>query len=57
MLNLVAKKREVIGKKVKTLRKQGLLPAVLYGPKIKTLPLEIDLKEFKKIYEKAGKAL
>ncbi len=56
MLTLSVKTRKELGKKVKNLRKKGILPAVLYGPKIKTLPLEIDLKEFKKIYEKAGES-
>jgi large subunit ribosomal protein L25 len=56
MLSLSAKIREKVGKKVKTLRKKGILPAVLYGPKIKNLPLEIDKKEFEKIYKEAGES-
>lgn len=56
MLKLEAKKREIIGKKVKVLRKQGLLPAVLYGPKVKSLALEIDSKEFDKVYKEAGES-
>lgn len=43
-----------MGKKVKNLRKKGLLPAVLYGPKIKSQPLELDFKLFEKIYGEAG---
>ena len=54
MLSLKAKKRNIKGKKVRGLRKQGLLPAVLYGPKIKNLSIELDLKEFEKIYKEAG---
>lgn len=54
MLNLKAKKRELKGKKVKNLRQQGILPAVLYGPKIKNLSIKLDLKEFEKIYEQTG---
>ncbi|MBZ9569730.1 50S ribosomal protein L25 [Patescibacteria group bacterium] len=56
MLTLSAKIRKEIGKKVKDLRKKGILPAVLYGPEIKNLPLEIDLKEFEKIYKEAGES-
>lgn len=56
MLSLSAKIRKEIGKKVKTLRKTGLLPAVLYGPKIKNLILEINPKEFEKIYQQAGES-
>jgi len=56
MLSLSAKIRKIFGKKVKTLRKQGILPAVLYGPKIKSLPLEVNLKEFEKVYKEAGES-
>ena len=56
MLSLKAKKRETLGKKVSSLRKQGLLPAVLYGPKIKNINIEINQKEFEKVYEQAGES-
>ncbi|GAI44844.1 unnamed protein product, partial [marine sediment metagenome] len=57
MLSLSAKIRKELGKKVKNLRKKGILPGVLYGSKIKdSLPLEIDLKEFEKIYKEAGES-
>ena len=56
MLSLSAKIRKEFGKKVKVLRKKGILPGVLYGPKIETSPLEIDLKEFEKIYKEAGES-
>ncbi|MEA3292965.1 MAG: 50S ribosomal protein L25 [Patescibacteria group bacterium] len=56
MLVLSAVNREILGKKVKILREKGVLPGVLYGPKIKTIPVEIDLKEFEKIYKEAGES-
>lgn len=56
MLSLSAKIRKTQGKKVKALRKKGLLPAVLYGPKIKNQSLEVDFKEFEKIYKEAGES-
>jgi large subunit ribosomal protein L25 len=56
MLALSAKIRKDLGKKVKNLRKKGVLPAVLYGPKIKTQSLELDFKEFEKIYQQAGES-
>jgi len=56
MIILSAKIRKDLGKKTETLRKKGILPAVLYGPKIKNLNLEIDLKEFEKIFEVAGES-
>lgn len=56
MLKLVAKPRKETGKKVRALRKEGKIPAVLYGPKIENLNLEIDQKEFEKILERAGES-
>lgn len=56
MMKLTAKTRKDLGKKVKKLRKEGILPAVLYGPKIKSENLEVDLKEFEKIYKTAGES-
>jgi large subunit ribosomal protein L25 len=47
-LELKADKRELIGKKVKQLRQQGLIPAVIYGRKLKPIALAVDFKEFRK---------
>ena len=54
MLTLKATIRKDLGKKVKNLRKMGIAPAVLYGPKTESLSLETNLKEFEKIYAAAG---
>jgi len=56
MISLSAKIRKNLGKKVKILRKKDVLPVVLYGPKIKNLNLEIDAKEFEKVYKEAGES-
>jgi len=56
MLLLPAKIRKNLGKKVKILRKKDVLPAVLYGHKIKNLNLELNFKEFEKIYKEAGES-
>ncbi len=56
MLSLKAKIRKIQGKKVKSLRKKGILPAVLYGPKIKTENIEVNLKEFEKVFAEAGES-
>ena len=53
---LKAKVREVLGRKVKTLRKKGIIPAVVYGLKAKSIPLEIDYSEFEKVYKEAGES-
>ncbi|HEB01594.1 MAG TPA: 50S ribosomal protein L25 [Candidatus Portnoybacteria bacterium] len=54
MLELETKIRKILGKKVKNLRKKDILPAILYGHKVKNISLEIDLGDFKKIYQQAG---
>lgn len=54
MLTLSAKIRKSLKKEVKQLRQKGIVPAVLYGHKIKNLNLEVDLKELENIYKKAG---
>lgn len=51
MLSLKAKKRNKMGKKSRT---EGVIPAVLYGPEIKNQVIELDLKDFSKIYHQAG---
>jgi len=56
MLSLKAKIRKIQGKKVKALRKKGILPAVLYGPKIKTENIEVNLKAFEKVFAEAGES-
>lgn len=56
MLSLTAKIRKISGKKTKNLRKEEILPAVLYGPKTKTLSLEVGYKDFEKIYQESGES-
>jgi len=53
-LILNAEDREVTGKKVKVLRRQGYLPAVLYGAGIESIPIKLDLKEASKVISAAG---
>lgn len=53
-INLIAKKRDLVGKKVKQLRKQGQLPAVFYGQGEEGQNIIISLGDFKKVYKKAG---
>ncbi len=56
MFELKAEKRDIFGKKLKSLRKKDKLPAVLYGPKEKSQPLFISLKDFKKLWKEAGES-
>lgn len=56
MLTLSAKIRKATKKKVKMLRNRGVIPAVLYGPKTKNTIIEINAKEFEKIFKEAGES-
>ena len=56
MMELKVKIREKFGRKTKSLRKKGLIPAILYGEGIKNTPLEVSEKEFEKIYQQAGES-
>lgn len=56
MINLTAKIRKTEGKKTEILREQGLVPAVLYGPKVKSQPVEVDAKEFEKVFQESGES-
>lgn len=53
-LTLAAQERKVVGKKVKKLRKEGLLPVSVYGKDVKSVALSVKLPEFMKVYAKAG---
>jgi large subunit ribosomal protein L25 len=52
--NLKADKREVLGRKVKKLRKQNILPANIFGKKTDSLAIQVDAKEFEKVFKEAG---
>lgn len=48
--------RTVTGRKVKALRKSGLTPAVVYGKKIKTESIQVNTKEFVKLFSQIGES-
>lgn len=51
---LQAEKRKVLGRKVKKLRREEILPANIYGKKVKSQALQLDLKEFQPVYDEVG---
>jgi large subunit ribosomal protein L25 len=53
-LNLAAEPRELIGKKVATLRRSGRLPAVVYGHGISSENVSLDAHEFEQLRRHAG---
>ncbi len=46
---LKVQRRAVVGKKVKALRRQGLLPAIVYGRGIEPIPIQLDAREASRI--------
>jgi large subunit ribosomal protein L25 len=46
--------REVVGKKVSQLRRQGLVPANISGNLDKTIPVAVELAKFDKLYSQVG---
>lgn len=54
--NLEAKTRTVVGKQVKTLRKAGSVPAVIYGHDVKPTALTVEGRAFDKLFAKAGES-
>ncbi len=55
-MELKAEKREILGGKVNALRKQGLIPAELYGHGSKNEHLTVNEKEFMKLFKEAGES-
>ena len=46
--------RKVLGRKIKNLRKEGVLPGNLYGKKVKSESVQVTLKDFEKVYKEVG---
>ena len=53
-ISLTASFRKVFGRKVKRLRREGILPANVYGKKIKSQSISVPFKEFLKVFNQAG---
>ncbi len=51
---LEAQSRTILGKKVSQLRRQGLVPVVVYGPKIQSMNLQIPYRPLQLTLAKAG---
>jgi large subunit ribosomal protein L25 len=53
-IELTAEKRTIIGKRVKALRREGIIPALLYGPKTEPVPIQCDERELQRVLAWAG---
>src|SRR5690348_2488290 len=53
-ISIKAQQRKITGHKVKALRKKGIIPANIYGKDVKSLAIEVNAKEFREVFKKAG---
>ncbi len=51
---LAVEERKIVGKKVRNLRKEGILPANVYGKKTKSFAIQVNRKEFEKLFKDVG---
>ena len=51
---LKADKRTITGRQVKTLRRQGILPANVFGKTTKSVSLQVAIKEFTSVADEVG---
>lgn len=56
MIKLSAKIRKDFGKKTKSLKKTGKIPAIVYGSGIKNILVEVNYEEFKKVFDQTGES-
>lgn len=52
-LTLQAAKRDLFGKKLKKLRREGTLPANIFGPDFESMSVSVNMKDFLKVYRTA----
>ncbi len=53
-ITLKAEKRKITGRKVKNLRKEGQIPANIYGKDVKSLSIQVGVKDLESVFKKAG---
>jgi len=54
MIKLKFEKRDIFGRKVHRIRKQGMIPANIFGKNIDSMAISVALKEFDTVYKKVG---
>ena len=53
-MELLVKTRTILGKKVRSLRREGLIPAEIYGRGLENRHVEISDKDFRKVFQSTG---
>jgi large subunit ribosomal protein L25 len=56
MITIAATKREVLGKESKSLKNDGQMPAVVYGPKYASTPITLNARDFERAFKVAGES-
>lgn len=54
-LEIAVRARDVYGKQNKRLRSTGVVPGVLFGKTIGSIPVQLDAKELEQLYRRAGR--
>lgn len=57
MTSLKAKLREAKGTAYRAKQEKGVIPAVLYGSEVSNISLEVNRKDFEKMYKEVGETL
>lgn len=52
--SIAAQKRDIVGRKVKQLRRQGNIPANIFGSGVKSQSIQVKSVEFHKVFQEAG---
>ncbi len=55
-IELNAEKREILGDRVRHVRKSGFIPAVLYGKGMASVSVQVPMKDFEKTLKSAGES-
>ncbi len=55
-ISLAAEARQITGKKVEAVRREGKIPAVIYGHGVESKNLTVDLRQFEKAFAAAGES-
>lgn len=56
MISLLAKIRKDFGKKTKAIKNEGQIPAIVYGRGLKSALIQVDEKEFRKVFKEVGES-
>ena len=56
MISLSAKIRKEMGRNTRVLKNSGIIPAVVYGHKIKNVLVDVDYKDFQRVLRESGES-